>query len=164
MKRPSYKDIIWAMGQAQLQAEKASKAGEVPVGACILDPDGKIVSTGENRKEELADPTSHAEIEVIKAATQKIEQWRLNGFSIVVTLEPCLMCMGAILHARLSHLYFGAYDKKAGALSLGYNIHDDKRLNHKFSVTGGINHFGTSRQLSQFFKTKRSQYTYKNRP
>lgn len=161
MKKCSYSDISWAMQQALIEAEHAETNGEVPVGACILDPDGKIFATGMNAKEIPSNPTGHAEIMAITAACKKIGDWRLSGYTLVVTLEPCVMCMGAIWQARLSHVVFGAYDPKGGALSLGYDIHNDRRLNHQFSVLGGVEHYRCSQVMSRFFKQKRSSYKYK---
>jgi tRNA(adenine34) deaminase len=138
------------------EAQLAYNKGEVPVGALIIDSQNKVIATAYNEKEELNDPTAHAEILAIKRATKKISDWRLNDCSIVVTLEPCNMCLGAIVHARLKQLIFGAYDPKGGALSLGYKLHQDKRLNHSFKVLGGVRHYESSQILSQFFKERRS--------
>ncbi len=149
------------MKQAIVEADHAAKNGEVPVGACILDPDGKIFTTGANDKEGPNNPTGHAEIIAITKACKKLGDWRLNGYTLVVTLEPCVMCMGAIWQSRVSHVVFGAYDSKGGAVSLGYNIHKDSRLNHEFTVMGGVEHFSCSQLMSRFFKEKRSSYKYK---
>ncbi len=157
----SYRDISWAMKQAIDEAENAAKDGEVPVGACIIDPDGKIFTSAANKKEGPCNPTGHAEILAITQACQKLGDWRLNGYTLVVTLEPCVMCMGAIWQSRISHVVFGAYDPKGGAISLGYNIHADKRLNHQFTVMGGVDHYNCSQIMSRFFKDKRKSYKYK---
>ncbi len=149
------------MKQAIVEAEHAAKDGEVPVGACILDPDGKIFTTAGNSKEGPNNPIGHAEIIAIKRAAKKLGDWRLNDYTLVVTLEPCIMCMGAIWQSRLSHVVFGAYDHKGGALSLGYNINSDKRLNHQFTMMGGVDHYNCSQLMSRFFKEKRSSYKYK---
>ncbi len=161
MNKFNFSDISWAMKQAIIEAEHAAKNGEVPVGACILDPDGKIFATGMNAKEGPSNPTGHAEIMAITEACKKLGDWRLNNYTLVVTLEPCVMCMGAIWQARLSHVVFGAYDPKGGALSLGYDVHDDKRLNHQFTVMGGVDHYNCSQLMSRFFKDKRRAYKYK---
>ena len=161
MKKYKYSDISWAMKQAIVEAEYAAKDGEVPVGACILDPDGKIFTSAGNSKEGPSNPIGHAEIIAIKRAAKKLGDWRLNDYTLVVTLEPCIMCMGAIWQSRLSHVVFGAYDYKGGALSLGYNINSDKRLNHQFTMMGGVDHFNCSQLMSRFFKEKRSSYKYK---
>ncbi len=155
------RDIEWAMGEALKEAEKAARLDEVPVGACILDEAGKVVSLAHNRKEENSDPCGHAEILAIREACQKNGNWRLNGHSLVVTLEPCIMCMGAIWQSRVSKVFFGAYDIKGGALSLNYNFQNDERLNHAFSVVGGVKHFECSKVLSSFFKIKRKAYKFK---
>jgi tRNA(adenine34) deaminase len=157
-----FQDLEWAMGEALMEAEDAGRRDEVPIGACILDASGKIISKAGNNKEEKNNPAGHAEILAIAKATESLGDWRLNGCTLVVTLEPCLMCMGALWQARVSHLVFGAYDPKGGALSLNYNFHKDSRLNHEFSVMGGVRHYESSRLLSQFFKQKRSNYKYKN--
>jgi tRNA(adenine34) deaminase len=106
----------------------------------------------------MHDVTAHAEILAIKKASEKIKSWRLNNCSIIVTLEPCPMCLSAILQARIANLYFGAYDKKGGALSLGYTFHKDFRLNHRFNVYGGFRHLECAKILTDYFKTKRRNY------
>lgn len=162
MSHLNFRDLEWAMGEALMEAEDASRRDEVPIGACLLDSSGKIVAKAGNNKEENNNPTGHAEMLVISKASEDLGDWRLNNCTLVVTLEPCLMCMGAMWQSRVSHLVFGAYDPKGGALSLNYNFHRDKRLNHEFSVMGGLRHYESSRLLSQFFKQKRSQYKFKN--
>jgi tRNA(adenine34) deaminase len=156
------KDQIWNMNIALEQAEKAYSAGEVPVGCVVVDEFGSELAKSFNEKEKKFDPCGHAEIIAIRAAGQKLKNWRLSNCKIFVTLEPCPMCLDAMIHARVSHLIFGAYDSKAGALSLGYNFYKDKRLNHQFSVTGGIEHFKCSRLLSNFFRERRNQYQTRN--
>ena len=162
MKKVKLRDIEWAMGEALKEAEQGSKVDEVPIGACILDENGKIISKAHNIKESVHDPCGHAEILAIKHACEILGDWRLVNHSLVVTLEPCLMCMGAIWQSRLSQVYFGAYDTKGGALSLNYNMHQDQRLNHSFSIMGGVKHFECSKILSDFFKQKRRTYKFKN--
>ncbi len=146
------------MGTALLEAEKAYNLGEVPVGAVVIDSIGSIVSTAHNLKEKNKDASAHAEILALRAAAEKIKNWRLNEHTLIVTLEPCPMCMAAMNSFRIKKLIFGAYDSKGGALSLGYNSHKDSRLNHSFEVTGGIMHYECSNMLSQFFKERREQY------
>ncbi len=145
------------------EAEKAYKIDEVPVGAVIVNGEGKIISKAHNVKEGTNNPCGHAEILAIQKACKEIENWRLTDYHMYVTLEPCVMCMGAIHSARLSSVTFGAYDRKGGALTLGYRIPFDKKLNHRFSVVGGLNHYRCSRLLSQFFKEKRLKYNFKSK-
>lgn len=162
MSQLNFQDLEWAMGEALKEAEAAGRRDEVPIGACLLDAQGKIITKAGNNKEETNCPTGHAEILVINKASEILKDWRLLDCTLVVTLEPCLMCMGALWQSRISKLVFGAYDPKGGALSLNYNFHDDSRLNHKFSIMGGVRHYESSRLMSQFFKQKRSKYKFKN--
>jgi tRNA(adenine34) deaminase len=162
MKSLNMRDLEWAMGEALMEAEEAGKRDEVPIGACLIDPQGKIISKAGNNKEQTKNPTGHAEIAVISQASELLGDWRLSDYTLVVTLEPCLMCMGALWQSRISRLVFGAYDPKGGAISLSYNLHKDRRLNHAFPVMGGVRHYECSRILSQFFKQKRSRYKYKH--
>ncbi|RZI81349.1 MAG: nucleoside deaminase, partial [Microbacterium sp.] len=104
-----------AMRQALACAEGASSSGDVPIGAVVLDPDGAVIGTGVNVRERDADPTGHAEVVALRAAAAARGEWRLDGCTLVVTLEPCTMCAGAIVLSRVSRLVFGAYDDKAGA-------------------------------------------------
>jgi tRNA(adenine34) deaminase len=150
------------MTEALKEAQAAMRIDEVPIGACILDEDGKLVCSAHNLKERVNDPCGHAEIIAIKKACEILGDWRLNNCTLVVSLEPCLMCMGAIWQSRISTVVFGAYDSKGGALSLNYNLHRDGRLNHKFRVIGGVKHMECSKILSDFFKQKREGYRYKN--
>lgn len=149
-------EIRWYMQEAEMLAQKAFDMDEVPVGAIIVNEHKEIIGRGYNDKETNHNPCGHAEINAIIEATKHIGDWRLTGSSIFVTLEPCPMCLGAIVHARLSALFFGAYDKKAGSISLGYEMYKDKRLNHNFKVYGGLNHFQNSKLVSDFFKAKRA--------
>ncbi len=144
------------------EASKAYKRKEVPVGALLLSAEKKILAQSGNDKEKTSNPCGHAEVLTIQQAAQNLGNWRLVGATLYVTLEPCLMCLGAIVQARLSQCIFGAYDAKGGALSLGYYLHQDKRLNHKFSVMGGIQHYECSRLLSRFFQEQRRSYPRKN--
>ena len=152
------KDANWYMGLALEEAEKAFRLGEVPVGACIVDPAGKLVLKTHNLKEKIFDPTGHAEVIAIREASVEKKTWRLTGHSLYVTLEPCCMCMGAISQARIANVIFGAYDPKGGAISLGYNIHKNEKLNHQFNVVGGAKHYECSKIISDFFRLKRRQY------
>jgi tRNA(adenine34) deaminase len=151
-------DWDWSMAIALEQAEVAYKLGEVPVGAVLLSQDGKIIAKTYNKKETEFNPCGHAEILAIQEAAKNLKNWRLVGATLVVTLEPCLMCMTAMIQARIKQLVFGAYDPKGGALSLGYHFQHDSRLNHHFSIIGGWRHYETSKILSQFFKERRESY------
>lgn len=131
---------------------------EVPVGAIIVSEHGEILSEAFNLKETTFDATAHAEILAIKKASERLKSWRLINCSLFVTLEPCPMCLSAITQARIKNLYFGAYDKKGGALSLGYNFALDDRLNHNMNIYGGFSHYECSQILSNFFKAKRKKY------
>jgi len=151
-------DHLWFMRLALEQAEIAWKMQEVPIGAVIVNGSGEVIAKSHNLKEITHNPCGHAELLCIQDAAQKSESWRPNECRIYVTLEPCTMCMAALAQARIKHLIFGAYDAKGGALSLGYNLNNDKRLNHRFPVTGGVMHFECSKVLSDFFKQRRSAY------
>ena len=157
---------IWNMKLALEQAEKALKDAEVPIGAVIVDDNNQVIAAAGNLKESAHDPTGHAELIAIKEAAKKLGNWRLLNCDLYVTLEPCPMCLSAILQSRIRNVYFGAYDPKGGALSLGYHFHSDERLNHKFNITGGVMHFDCSKLISDFFRQRRSEYkasrTYKS--
>ena len=143
------------MAKALKEAQKAGKIDEVPVGAIIVDSAGKVIASAFNRKEQSFDPCGHAEILAIRKATKKLQNWRLVDCTLYVTLEPCIMCLAAMVHARIKTLVFGAYDPKGGALSLNYNLSTDQRLNHRFEVVGGVSQEECSRILSDFFQQKR---------
>ncbi len=153
-----HNDHSWNMQTALELAEQAYRMDEVPVGAIILDGDGKVIASAHNLKEATQDPCGHAEILAIRKAAESLNSWRLLNCSMYVTLEPCVMCIGALLHARIKSLYFGAYDKKGGAISTGHRVFDHPLLNHKFSVIGGIKHYECSKVLSRFFREKRERY------
>lgn len=144
------------MAAALKEAEKAARKGEVPVGAVIVS-EGKVIARGHNKRELANDPAAHAELLAIRAAAKKFGRWRLSGTTLYVTLEPCLMCMGAIILARVPRLVFGALDPKAGACGSLYNISEDKRLNHRVHVTSGV--LGTESQeaLKDFFRRLRAE-------
>lgn len=154
-------DHLWFMSMALEQAHLAYKSHEVPVGAVIVSPSGEILSKQHNLKEISHNPTGHAEILSLVEASKKIHNWRLSGCILYVTLEPCPMCLAAMVQSRIEQCIFGAYDNKGGALSLGYFLQKDNRLNHRFSVIGGIKHFECSKLLSQFFKERRNGYVSK---
>ena len=144
------------MDQALREAEMALRRKEVPVGAVIVR-DGRIIAKGSNQTELLQDPTAHAEMIAITAAAAHLESRRLEGCALYVTLEPCAMCAGAIVLARIPNLIFGAYDPKAGACSTFYTITSDMRLNHRSHTVGGIKEMECGAILKQFFGGKRSQ-------
>jgi tRNA(adenine34) deaminase len=152
------KDFDWLMNIAIDEAYKAYGLDEVPIGAVIVDGNGNVLSQCHNLKESVNDPCGHAEILAIKEACEKKGDWRLNDCTLFVTLEPCPMCLSAMIQARLGKLVFGAYDAKGGAISLNYNLYKDKRLNHNFDIVGGVKHFDASQILSRFFREKRSSY------
>lgn len=151
---------LWFMNIALEEAERAYDMDEVPVGAVLVSDAGEVLAKAHNLKEQLSNPCGHAEIIAIQKAAKEIEGWRLTGFTLYVTLEPCLMCLGAVVQSRIKRVVFGSYDKKGGALSLGYYMHKDKRLNHRFSVTGGVGHYECSKILSSYFKEKRQNHKY----
>jgi tRNA(adenine34) deaminase len=136
-------------------ARRGGEQGEVPVGAVLLDPDGEIVAADHNRREELSDPTAHAEMLVISARSRQLGDWRLSGHTMVVTLEPCPMCAGASVLARLDRIVYGAADPKAGAAWSLYNIPQDRRLNHRIDLVDGVLADDCSALLSRFFADRR---------
>ncbi|MBF0205797.1 MAG: nucleoside deaminase [Oligoflexia bacterium] len=137
------------------QAQIARKSGEIPVGAVVVDFIQKKILSSEYNQRTLPpyNPCGHAEILALQAASKG--GWRLNACVIYVTLEPCPMCLGAMVQSRIGGLVFGAYDKKGGAISLGYCLHRDFRLNHRFPVMGGVEEERCAGMLSAFFKLKR---------
>ncbi len=142
------------MTQALNLAQQAKNIGEVPVGALIIK-DGEIIGKGFNRKETQNQVIQHAEINAIIEASTHLASWRLLDCDLFVTLEPCLMCAGAIYQARLRSVTFGAFDPKGGACGSLYNIHKDERLNHRFQVFSGIMEKECSLILKEFFQEKR---------
>lgn len=146
-------DVVW-MKEALLEAEKAEQQGEVPVGAIVVH-NGQIVGRGFNQRESLLDPTAHAEILALRNASQQLQRWRLTACTLYVTLEPCPMCAGALVNARIDRLVFGACDPKAGSSGSLYNIPCDERLNHRMEVVGGILAEEASQQLRNFFRKRR---------
>ena len=137
-------------------AQQAAAEGEVPVGAVIVDDTDNLVAIGYNQKEKQNDCTQHAEVVAIREACRQRTSWRLSGCTLYVTLEPCLMCAGAIYQARMSAVHFGAADPKAGACGSLYEVHQDARLNHRFEV---VQHPKAGEQsaamLRQFFRNRR---------
>lgn len=151
------KDIEAAfMSAALAQARLAAEHGDVPVGA-VVARDGKIIARGRNRREERGDPTAHAEIEALKMAAKKLGGWYLHDCTLYVTLEPCPMCAGAAMQARLDGIVFGAYDPKAGCCGSILNLPEDARFPHRMKVTGGLLEEECASVLKEFFKMKRIQ-------
>ena len=147
-------DVQSAMRIALEEAEYAASLGEVPVGAVMLF-EGSVVSRAGNRRESTSDPLGHAETLVIREAAFKLKTWKLVECTLVVTLEPCLMCAGAILQARIPRLVFGAFDPDSGATGSVYNVLDDPRLNHRVSITAGVLRGECSKPLANFFADRR---------
>lgn len=143
------------MGQALEEARGGLSEGEVPVGAVLVDPTGHVLAKAHNRPIALHDPTAHAEILVLRKAGLLLQNYRLTGSVLVTTVEPCIMCMGAIVHARVAHLVFGARDSKAGAAVSLYEIGGDGRLNHRVSITSGVREEECRSLIKEFFKARR---------
>jgi tRNA(adenine34) deaminase len=142
------------MAAALDEARRAEAAGEVPVGAVAV-VDGSIVASAHNRPISLCDPTAHAEILALRDAAAALKAYRLVDLSIFVTLEPCVMCVGAMLNARVARVVYGARDDKAGALGSVYDIGRDGRLNHRFEVVGGVMEAECAELMRAFFRTRR---------
>ena len=136
-------------------ARDAAEAGDVPVGAVLLDDQSRVVAADRNRREEFRDPTAHAEMLVLSFRAREIGDWRLEGHTLVVTLEPCPMCAGASVWARLDRIVYGAADPKAGAAWSLYNIPQDRRLNHRIELLEGVLADESSALLADFFVDKR---------
>ncbi len=148
------------MKLALAEAQKAFEADEVPVGAVIITENGTVLSVGHNLKEQTNNPCDHAEIIAIKAASEALKSWRLTGCKLYVTLEPCMMCAGAIVQSRLESVHFGAFDPKSGFVSSVTKGFDFPH-NHKPTWTGGLMELDCSILLKKFFKSKREQLTKK---
>ena len=147
---------IEAMTFALSLAKMASiSSSDIPVGAVIIDTNGNIISTGHNQRELIKDSTAHAELIAIKSANRSLSSWRLENLTLVVTLEPCLMCAGAILQSRVNRVVFGAWDEKAGACSSVWDVLRDGRSLHKVEVIGGVLENESAELLSNFFSQKR---------
>jgi tRNA(adenine34) deaminase len=142
------------MRLALLEAEKAIQHEDVPVGALVI-VDDVVIASRHNERQLTGDPTAHAEILVLRDAASHLGTWHLDGATLVTTLEPCPMCAGAALNARISRLIFGAHDPKAGAAETLYNLMDDPRLNHQAKVTSGILAAESGEILSRFFADRR---------
>ncbi|HBS07199.1 MAG: tRNA-specific adenosine deaminase [Actinobacteria bacterium] len=143
------------MGRALELAREAGHTGEVPVGAVVIDETGAIIGEGRNRREATTDPTAHAEVVALRAAARARGSWNLEGCTLVVTLEPCLMCAGALLQAHVSRLVFGAWDDKAGAAGSLYDVVRDRRLPVRAEVVAGVEADAAASVLRDFFAVRR---------
>jgi tRNA(adenine34) deaminase len=144
-----------AMRSALDEARAALATSDVPVGAVVLDSSGSVVGRGRNRREQDADPTGHAEVVALREAATARGSWRLDGCTLVVTLEPCTMCAGALVLARVDRLVFGAFDDKAGAVGSLWDVVRDRRLNHRPEVVGGVLAEESTALLLEFFARHR---------
>ena len=149
-------DHAYWMKQALVQAVKAFKLKEIPVGAIIIKDD-KVIGRGYNQREQLNDPTAHAEIIAITAAANTLEEWRLNDCTLYVTKEPCSMCAGAIINARLKMIVFGCYDEEEGCCGSLYQLCGDPRFKTMVSVMGGVMESQSLSLIKDFFKTRRKK-------
>jgi tRNA(adenine34) deaminase len=143
------------MREALAEAALAVPSGDVPIGAVVVDADGAVVGRGHNVREAAADPTGHAEVVALREAAATVGAWRLTGCSLVVTLEPCTMCAGAAVLARVERVVFGAYDDKAGAVGSLWDVVRDRRLNHRPEVVGGVLATESTALLDDFFRAHR---------
>jgi tRNA(adenine34) deaminase len=148
-------DIAW-MEVALGEADRATLHGDVPVGCVVVDHDDVELARDHNRREELGDPLAHAEALALRTAASRRGHWRLDGTTVYVTLEPCPMCAGALVNARVRRVVFGAADPKAGAIRSLFSIGQDPRLNHRFEVSGGVLADESARRLSDFFSKLRA--------
>ena len=154
MSPPATWDV--AMRLALAEARAALAADDVPVGAVVLDPSGAVIGTGHNTREAHHDPTGHAEVVALRAAAAARGEWRLSGCTLVVTLEPCTMCAGAVVLARVDRLVFGAYDDKLGAVGSLWDVVRDRRLNHRPEVVAGVLAAESTALLDGFFARHRT--------
>lgn len=143
------------MGRALVVAGNSRGSADVPVGAVLYDPVGVEVAVGWNRREADADPTAHAEIVALRAAARATGEWRLTGYTLVVTLEPCTMCAGALVLARVGTLVFGAWEPRTGAVGSLWDVVRDRRLNHRPEVITGVREAECARLLTDFFDARR---------
>ena len=144
-----------AMGLALAEARAALASDDVPVGAVVLGPDGAVLGRGRNVREAVADPTGHAEVVAMREAAAALGTWRLDGCALVVTLEPCLMCAGAMLQARVARLVLGAWDEKAGACGSQWDVVRDRRSPHRVEVVAGVRAAESAELLRRFFHPQR---------
>lgn len=151
---PTTADLA-AMRRALALAGAASAHDDVPVGAVVLDADGHVIGEGRNLREITGDPTAHAEVVAMREAATRLGTWHLAGCTLVVTLEPCVMCAGAVLQARIPRVVFGSWDAKAGAAGSLYDVLRDRRLPHRVEVVGGVAEAEASALLRTFFERRR---------
>jgi tRNA(adenine34) deaminase len=144
-----------AIAAALVEAGAALATGDVPIGAVVFDASGAVIATGRNEREALHDPTGHAEIVALRRAGAALGAWNLDGCTLAVTLEPCTMCAGAIVLARIARLVFGAWDPKAGAVGSLWDVVRDRRLNHRPEVVGGVRDAECGALLEEFFAARR---------
>jgi len=144
------------MREALEEARLAAEEGEVPIGAVVVC-DGEVVARAHNRRETDLDPSAHAEFSAMVAASRALGRWRLSGCTVYVTLEPCLMCAGLMVNARIDRCVYGAADPKGGALGTLYDVSHDSRLNHEFGVESGVLGEEAADQLRDFFRARRAQ-------
>lgn len=154
--RGATREDIEMMRRAIALAEQAAARGEVPVGAVIYR-EGVVLGEASNDREATGDPTGHAEVAALRAASIAVGGWRLSGCSIAVTLEPCPMCAGALVNARIERLVYGARDPKAGAVDTLYDLCRDPRLNHRMEVIGGVDRVRCGQLLTRFFRARRQE-------
>ncbi|WP_334312833.1 tRNA adenosine(34) deaminase TadA [Rodentibacter pneumotropicus] len=145
------------MSHALSLADKAESLGEIPVGAVLVDSEGNILGEGWNLSITENDPTAHAEIVALRNAAKKVQNYRLLNTTLYVTLEPCTMCAGAILHSRIQRLVFGASDYKTGAVGSRFHFFDDYQMNHTVEITGGVLAQECGEKLSAFFRKRRAE-------
>jgi tRNA(adenine34) deaminase len=145
------------MREAVADARLALETGDVPVAALVLSESGEVLGSGRNERELRHDPTAHAEILALRTAARELGDWQLNGATLIVTLEPCVMCAGAILAARIARVVFGAWDEKAGAAGSVYDVLRDRRLNHRVEVFAGVEAESCAALLTDFFEERRDR-------
>ena len=146
------------MQQAIAISQEVKSSGDVPVGALIVNEDGEVLSSGKNEREKDNDPTAHAEIVAIRKASEKLASWRLDDLTLIVTLEPCVMCAGAVLQSRIKRLVFGAFDQKAGAVGSSFDVIRDVRALSKVEVVSGVLEDECVLLLKQFFMEMRANF------
>lgn len=145
------------MQMALEQAEAAARAGDVPIGAVIINAHEQLIAVGQNRREQDQDPTAHAEIVALRAAAQSIGHWRIEAATLYSTLEPCAMCAGALVNARIARVVYGALDPKAGGIESIFCIGNDDRLNHRYVVRSGVLREECVLRLQRFFAALRAE-------
>ena len=150
-----YDEWVDPMREALAEARSAPGSGDVPVGAVVVDAEGTIIGRSHNEREAMSDPTAHAEVLALREAAARRGEWRLEGCTLVVTLEPCTMCAGAAVLSRVERVVFGAYDDKAGAVGSLWDVVRDRRLNHRPEVISGVLPDECTLMLQEFFATHR---------